>query len=643
MATFGYLESAYLVASYLSQVVTQPYSMQSQQQIASSFAAKTQMARLLQKTDPIASQLNRRIVAAPFANNVQIDRKIVDDFAIPLQISRIISTTDLVLEQINQKITSESPENTQLARQIAAADAVKGQISRFISATNLTKEQIDQKITLLSPENTQLTRQISFSKSTKGQLDRNLLNIVSVNQQLDRRIESVSPQNTQFDRQVPSSAILKAQLDRRIEASFPAPSQMSRLLNNIQAYNSEMGRGPVSHETCGGYLFDAYLTTPYLGPQICAHLRQSMGRQMGNTFPLQSQMARRLEKDSLIKQQLERRITDDASINSQNELVLNKTYPLSAQLERKIESSRTIKQQLERKIFGQVNIRAQLLRSSSYKLQSQFLRAIYNTTNLRILCDFPSRGTSGTNWTVIAGGTTAGDFDVNNVNTDIVEQAYRSSATSITIQCDTQISQGIFNDTLAILAHNMSRSASVTLQGSNDITFSSIPLTETLSVEEENIYWISEFLPLTSYRYWRIVASDPTNAAGYIQMGTIVFGPSIIFNGECFVDTVTRKKTHFADRIRTEGYSAVSNDRALKRAVGLSFRKLNFSRENYGKLSAVIDFARTSLKCLWIPTPETASRFSVFGKLAEMPVETHKAISATADYIDLDINIDEAL
>lgn len=275
-------------------------------------------------------------------------------------------------------------------------------------------------------------------------------------------------------------------------------------------------------------------------------------------------------------------------------------------------------------------------------LGTQVTLAIYNVTNLRILYDFPSRGTSGTNWSVIAGGTETGDFSVNNLNTDIVEQVYRATAKTVSIQCDTEISQGIFNDTVAILGHNFTTSAIVLMQGSNDSGFASVGVSEVLDVERENMFWIADSLPLASYRYWRFTITDTTNADN-LQIGTIVFGSSIIFSGECFVDTVVRRKTHFADRVRTEGFTSVSNDRALKRAVSLTFKSLNYNRDNYSNLSTVIDEARTSLKCLWIPTPEFPSRFAVFGKLSEIPVETHKVIGSDADYIDLDITVDEAL
>ena len=496
------------------------------------------------------------------ATHSQLDRSIVNSFDVRLQLAQQIEQTDQVLSQLDLRIDSGS---------------------------SLTLQQIDQAIESDHTVNLQLNQKLEKTAPILSQINQNIAGLSLVRQQIDRRLTDDSA--------------IPMQIDHRLEKTDEIPTQMNRLiLGTSQATRQEMGRGPISHQSCNGYLLGPYLSEPYLAPFICAHMRQQTEFKLEKIFPVNSQLSRKIvDASKVTHSQLKRQITDESAINTQ------------------------------------------LLRSSSYKMQSQILFAVYNTTNIRILCEFPSRGTTGSNWTVVAGGTAGGDRGILNLNTDIVEQVYRSLNTTITLQCDTEISQGIFNDTLAILGHNFTTSAIVTLQGSNDVSFSSVPLSETLFVETENMFWISEFLPLTSYRYWRILVSDSTNPAGFIQIGTIIFGPSIIFNGECFTDQVVRRKTHFADRIRTEGYSAVSNDRALKRAVSLSFRKLNYLRENYTNLVSVVDTARTSLKCLWIPTPRYASRFAVFGKLSEMPVENHQAISENADYIDMDINVDEAL
>jgi len=289
-----------------------------------------------------------------------------------------------------------------------------------------------------------------------------------------------------------------------------------------------------------------------------------------------------------------------------------------------------------------VSLWTQVTRIQVQYLHTQIIRALYNTKLIRILHKFPSRGISGINWTQVLGGTVPGDFGLNNLNTDIVEQVWRADGTSATIQCDTEISQGIFMDTMAILNHNFTTSATVQLQASNSPTFATTPYSQNLVTELTDIFWIEPYLPLTSYRYWRFVINDPTNTST-LQIGTIIFGSSIIFNGECIVDQVQKRKIHFSDKVKTEGFTNKSNDRALKKAVSFSFKSLDYTLDNYNNLNEVINYIRTSLKALWIIDPRFASRFAVFGKLPEIPAENHRVLGLTEDYIDIDVTVDESL
>lgn len=437
--------------------------------------------------------------------------------------------------------------------------------------------------------------------------------------------------HTQFTRVIAAEVAVNVQHEQRVETTESVKSQFSRLVTEFeQPILSQFDR-----QSDAGTPFNTQHEQRV--ENYPAAVRSEFEKVIDSTVSLRSQFERRNEKTLAIFTQHDRQITGTVQ-QTRSEFGRG---PIShAYCDGYLVDPYLTGPYLAPTICAHLRMQHNLV--SGFRLNTQILHAIYNTTNLRILCDFPSRGTSGTNWSVIAGGTAAGDFGINNVNSDIVEQVYRSTAKVVTIQCDTEVSQGIFNDTLAILGHNLTTSANVTMQGSNDPTFSTVGISETLTVELENLYWISEFLPQNSYRYWRFVFNDTTNANN-IQIGTIVFGSSIIFNGECFTDDVVRRKTHFADRVRTEGYSAVSNDRALKRAVSLTFRRLDFNRDNYENLVGVIDYARTSLKCLWIPTPRYASRFAVFGKLSEIPVENHRALGSDADYIDMDVTVDEAL
>lgn len=289
------------------------------------------------------------------------------------------------------------------------------------------------------------------------------------------------------------------------------------------------------------------------------------------------------------------------------------------------------------------SLRSQVAKVIQKVLHSQVTRALYNVNRLRIMKDFPSRGITGANWTYITGASVAGDFAINNVNDDFVEHAMRTTGTTITIQCDSEVSQGLFVDTFAMLAHNLTRSAVVTFAGSNSSVFATIPFSVVLNTELENMYYIAPILPNDSYRYWRLIISDTTNTDGYIQIGTIIFGNAIIFSGECITDEVEKKKVHFKDGIRTEAFTTISNNRALKNIITFNIRQLDFSKNNYGNLMEVVDTVRTSLKALWILDPRMPSRFAPFGKLTEMPVEKHNVLAVDADYIDMTITVDESL
>ena len=269
--------------------------------------------------------------------------------------------------------------------------------------------------------------------------------------------------------------------------------------------------------------------------------------------------------------------------------------------------------------------------------------AIYNRTQIRFMCDFPSRGVTGNNWT--ASSVQTGDWSPNNLNNDIVENAYRSAdgVLSITLVCDTEIPQGVFLDTLAILEHNLSRGATVIVQGSNDPGFGSIPVIFGLEYSIRDMYYIAPVLPLAGYRYWRFVIDDSGNPDGHIRIGSLVFGSSQVFSNECNTDQINFGRRQFTDKVFTEGHTNAQNDRGKKRYVGLQFRSLNAGGRNYALLQDMFETYGTTHKCLWIPVPKDPGRFAVFGKLADLPQQTHNYKGEDDDLVDLNLDIDESL
>lgn len=297
----------------------------------------------------------------------------------------------------------------------------------------------------------------------------------------------------------------------------------------------------------------------------------------------------------------------------------------------------------------------------------EFRVNLYNTTQIRVMCDFPSRGiasgvgnnswgnpiASGQSWKTNSQDPSP-DYTVQNLNTDIVEQVYRSqtgTVSGLNLDCDVEQSPGTFMDTFAILNHNMTTGATITLIASDDSAFSVIQKTINIQPRLNNIYYIEPELPLTAYRYWRLQIDDVNNTDNYIEIGTIIFGSAIIFTqDECMTDRITKRTTHYYDSVKTEGFSAVKNDRTVKTRINLRFESLQFNKGNYQNLASIFQYARTSLKCLWIPTPSTTDpaiteRFAVFGKLPQIPEEEHNvkgSANSDLDFISLNVEVDEA-
>lgn len=417
--------------------------------------------------------------------------------------------------------------------------------------------------------------------------------------------------------------------------------------------------------TTYGYLEDEYLEGPYLtthalgasGLQVQFVINKSAAQGLETQRkivdfpkPVGLQVQRKIDETAAYGLQTKREIDGDDpnALQTQRKIVDFPNFN-ALQTQRRIDTTEPFGLETKRKILDfprAYGVQAQQIVTKKYGLQA-FIQ-IYNTNRLRILTEFASRGTVGNNWT--ANSIQTGDFSPLNVNTDIEEQTYRSAigaTAGVQISCDTQINQGVFVDTLAIRNHNLTRSATVVLQASNSPTFTPVLFSINLSVTQEHMYYISPELPTVGYRYWRFVIDDALNPDNYIEIGTILFGRARIFQGECHTDEIGFAFKDFADTVPTKGYTNVSNSQALKRVLNLEFRLLRFDLPNFRILRDIGTTFRTTHKLLWIPTPDpidqtVTGRFAVFGKLSEVPRETHNYKGERADYVTLSVEIDES-
>lgn len=314
------------------------------------------------------------------------------------------------------------------------------------------------------------------------------------------------------------------------------------------------------------------------------------------------------------------------------------------QVDQKIDSDDKTGTQIELRIDTEqeAGIQVRAIRALRIGMQANFL--IYNVTQLRILCDFASRGVDNeyngvdggddANWKTPQAMAADDLGKLGNLNTDVLEQRVQTAdgvTASWELQCDTGVGN-TFIDTLFIGEHNLTRSANITVQLSDSPTFSTIKDSFTVDVNNgfdlQNAYYIAPEPPTIPGRYVRILIQDSTNPDNHLRIGVIAFGSSDIFTPrECFDNPANFGFQHFKDTVDTEGFSNNSNDRATRKKLSLSFTNLRLQGGNFGLIRDYIETAKTDLKCLIIPYPQRAAALAVFSKLVSLPEESHNASS----------------
>lgn len=444
---------------------------------------------------------------------------------------------------------------------------------------------------------------------------------MQVSQQI---VNSQNPLSMQSEQTVNSDKSIGMQVNQIIATASELSMQVNQVIDQLatigiqvtqtqgdvtKSTGMEVFESNLRHAVHEVYLEGGYMEDSYLAAQVCAFLGMQATQNINGLLSLGMQV---------------------------NQIIVNQVA------ENGVQALQTIDQETLK------GMQANMVAIARYGMQTT--QVIYNTTQLRLMCEFPSRGLSsqnGDNWT--ATSTALGDYAVKNLNTDIIEQVYRSASNVATLECDTGVPQGVPLDTIAILGHNLTRSAIIQVQGSQNGTFSPPDKIINITATLDNTTWISPELPKSDgqNRYWRFIIQDPSNPDGFLQIGTILFGASTIFTtSENFTNPLTSSFVHFKDSVNTEGFTNKMNDRALKKTLSLNFDNLQSLGGNFKSIEDMAKFARTSLKCLIIPIPSNPDRYSVFAKLSAMPdyeVTATDNQDLRADHVSFSLNWDESL
>lgn len=296
----------------------------------------------------------------------------------------------------------------------------------------------------------------------------------------------------------------------------------------------------------------------------------------------------------------------------------------------------------------------------------------YNLSQLRVLWEFASDGLVP-NPFLAHSALSSGDFQITNLKSDIVEQKWRTTSTNnafFILDCGrtdntvTSPQRAVIFDTMALLGTNLTEKAVIKVYaygqaydsfGNGNEGFNQTRYADFLTVAqyyaaynmsndpyEVNFLWASSTEVIQPYRYWMIEIVDPTNPDEFIEVGRFVAGQATILTElENFTSDVKYSEVNYKDEMSINGFSSISNNRALKKKLTVQFDKLNVNGENWRILRRMLRYIRDTKKALVLPDPTDVYRFNLFAKLKTMPEQKISYIQSDSIYATFDLEWDE--
>lgn len=235
--------------------------------------------------------------------------------------------------------------------------------------------------------------------------------------------------------------------------------------------------------------------------------------------------------------------------------------------------------------------------------------------------------------------TAEGDFAPENIWTDSVRHTWRTAEciTPQYIVMKAQIKSKL--DTFAILGHNFSADAIVTVEGNSSNDWNAPPVSITNSANPDNHIIAEEFAD--SCEYYRITVLDPGNPCGYLEFGRVVGGRAIIMeNYEDITDSYTVTYKDNSETLETLGFFTESNENITSRDLSCSFSKLYTTDgydSNYVNLRAMFKVVKKTKPFLTILTRSNPNKLAIWGQLKSIPNDTF----TVNDFVSMALSIRE--
>lgn len=237
--------------------------------------------------------------------------------------------------------------------------------------------------------------------------------------------------------------------------------------------------------------------------------------------------------------------------------------------------------------------------------------------------------------------TAVGDHDKKNLTSQPLRETWRSTDTTtqeIVLQAnDTTVIPDVF----AIMGHNFSSNAIVTLMGNNSNSWGSPAFQVTLAYNKKIMAYVGSLG--AAFQYYKVKIQDAGNPCGYIEIGRILAGKSFTFtSNEDIDDNFSISTQDLAYQMKSEGFFRASNERVKIASTTLNFPQLNSSpangpTDNYEGLLSLADFVGTTLPFLTIVDPSDPYFKIFWGQFNKLPSESY----SVSRYVTLKCDIDE--
>jgi hypothetical protein len=218
----------------------------------------------------------------------------------------------------------------------------------------------------------------------------------------------------------------------------------------------------------------------------------------------------------------------------------------------------------------------------------------------------------------------AGDHDKKNLTTTALRETWRSAGVGtqeIVIQANDLTDAP---DVFAILNHNLTEDAVVTLYGSTTNNFASPALTISFTWHEKHMVITQDFG--TTYEYYKIKIIDPTNPCGYFEIGRIVAGLAFTFSvNEDITDDFNIGTDDLAYKMKSEGFFRASNERVKVDRLQIRFDRLRTDagfNTNYVGIQGMLNFIGETLPFLTILDPDDPYFSVIWGQVDTLPSRT---------------------